>query len=244
LDGLMKRDPEHGKGKSGADSPGAKSGSKTPRREHVERSIPIGEEALEENVEAIKSWERASLHLRSKAEQMSDWIAATVASGPVMVAHVIWFAAWVVVNIGLVPGIAPFDAFPFPFLTLTVSLEAIFLTLFVLASQNRLSRQADKRSHLDLQIDLLAEREMTAVLQLLWDIAAKLQVETSVKSEQLRDLAKKTDIPHLTARMAELDDPESASKRKQADEQPEQLATVSRGQPAGRGRGTDGEDGG
>jgi uncharacterized membrane protein len=52
---------------------------------------------------------------------------------------------------------------------MTVSLEAIFL--FVLASQNRLSRQSDKRSHLDLQIDLLAEREMTAVLQLLQDIA-------------------------------------------------------------------------
>src|SRR5918994_1741201 len=61
--------------------------------------------------------------------------------------------------------------FPFPFLTLTVSLEAIFLALFVLASQNRLARQADRRSHLDLQIDLLAEREMTAVLHLLQDIA-------------------------------------------------------------------------
>ena len=69
-------------------------------------------------------------------------------------------------------GIRPFDPFPFPFLTMTVSLEAIFLALFVLASQNRLTRQADKRSHLDLQIDLLAEREMTAVLQLLQDIAS------------------------------------------------------------------------
>ena len=81
---------------------------------------------------------------------------------------------------------------------MTVSLEAIFLALFVLASQNRLARQADKRSHLDLQIDLLAEREMTAVLQLLQDIASHLRVQTSVTPEQLRDLMKKTDLttPH------------------------------------------------
>jgi uncharacterized membrane protein len=87
---------------------------------------------------------------------------------------------------------------------LTVSLEAIFLALFVLASQNRLARQSDKRSHLDLQIDLLAEREMTAVLQMLHDIALHLKVNTSVTDEQLRDLAKKTDVESLTDRMEEL----------------------------------------
>lgn len=97
----------------------------------------------------------------------------------------------------------PFDRFPFPFLTLTASLEAIFLALFVLASQNRLARQADRRSHLDLQIDLLAECEMTAVLRLLRDIAKHLDVPTTVTAEQLRDLAKKTDIHKLTYRMEE-----------------------------------------
>jgi uncharacterized membrane protein len=56
--------------------------------------------------------------------------------------------------------------------------EAIFLVLTVLASRNRLTRQTDKRSHLDLQIDLLAEPEMTAVPQLLQDIARHLDVET------------------------------------------------------------------
>jgi Protein of unknown function (DUF1003) len=96
------------------------------------------------------------------------------------------------------PRLRPFDPFPFPFLTMTVSLEAIFLALFVLASQNRLARQADKRSHLDLQINLLAEREMTAVLQLLQDIARHLDVRTSVTPEQLRDLMKKTDLQRYT----------------------------------------------
>ena len=118
--------------------------------------------ALEENVEAIKAWERATFQARSKAEQLGDGIASAAASGPVLLFHVMWFSLWISTNMGMIPGIAPFDPFPFPFLTMTVSLEAIFLALFVLASQNRLARQSDKRSHLDLQIDLLAEREMTA----------------------------------------------------------------------------------
>jgi len=167
--------------------------------------------AVEENVQAIKRWEHAILRARSKAEQLSDWIARTAGSGPVLALHVLWFGVWVTVNSGMVRRIRPFDPFPFPFLTMTVSLEAIFLALIVLASQNRLSRQGDKRSHLDLQINLLAEREMTAVLQLLQDIAGHLNVKTNVTPEQLRDLMKKTDVQRLTNRMEELAEPAGSS---------------------------------
>ena len=142
--------------------------------------------ALEENVQAIKQWEQEILLGRSKAEQVSDWIVSTAGSGPVLVLHVVWFALWVSLNVGLLPAVRPFDRFPFPYLTMAVSLEAIFLALFVLASQNRLARQTHKRSHLDLQINLLAEREMTAVLQLLQDIARHLDVQTTVTPERLR----------------------------------------------------------
>jgi hypothetical protein len=76
--------------------------------------------------------------------------------------------------------------------------------------ENRLGRQAE-RGHLDLQIDLLAEREMTAVLQLLQDIARHLEVRTSVTPERLRDLMKKTDLRRLTHRMEELAEPATAS---------------------------------
>ena len=85
-----------------------------------------------------------------------------------------WFGIWVGLKFGMLDAVRPFDPFHFPFLTMTVSLEAIFLALFVLESQNLLARQSDKRSHLDLQINLLAEREMTAVLQLLRDIVRHL----------------------------------------------------------------------
>ena len=175
------------------------------------RLKPESSSAVEENVAAIKRWEGASLLARSTAEQVSDWIACTAGSGPVLVLHVLWFGAWVTVNAGVIPGIRPLDPFPFPFLTMTVSLEAIFLALVVLASQNRLSRQTDKRGHLDLQIDLLAEREMTAVLQLLQDIARHLNVQTTVTPEQLRDLMKKTDLRRLTNRMEDLAEPPTST---------------------------------
>jgi uncharacterized membrane protein len=181
-------------------------------RKHDEEALsPARSSALEENVQAIKRWERAILLARSKAQQVSDWIACTAGSGPVLVLHVVWFGAWITANAGPIRGMRPFDPFPFPFLTMTVSLEAIFLALFVLASQNRLARQADKRSHLDLQIDLLAEREMTAVLQLLQDIAQHLAVQTTATPEQLRDLMKKTDLRRLTDRMEELAEPATAA---------------------------------
>jgi uncharacterized membrane protein len=167
------------------------------------------EAAVEENVQTIKAWERAILHARSKTEQVGDWIACTAASGPVLLFHVVWFTSWVIANVGFIPGVEPFDRFPFPFLTMTVSLEAIFLALFVLASQNRLARQSDKRSHLDLQVDLLAEREMTAVLQLLQDIARHLNVNTTVTPDQLRELAKKIDLPSLAGRMEEFSESQS-----------------------------------
>jgi uncharacterized membrane protein len=172
-----------------------------------------GDHALDENVAAIRRWQQALQDARSVVERMSDGITAVAASGPVLALHVVWFAAWAIVNAGVLPGVAPFDPFPFPLLTMTVSLEAIFLALFVLASQNRLARQADMRAHLDLQIDLLAEREMTAVLRLLQDLVEHLGVPTSITAAQIRDLAKTTDLDILTARMAALVEASGPSSR-------------------------------
>jgi uncharacterized membrane protein len=95
---------------------------------------------------------------------------------PFGLAHLAWFGTWIVVNGGVLPGFEPFDPYPFSFLTLVVSLEAIFLSIFVLLSQNRLTRQAEKRAHLDLQVNLLAEQESTIALQLLQRICEHLGI--------------------------------------------------------------------
>ncbi len=157
---------------------------------------PSQSSATEENIEVIKGWEQSQLHKRSLAERLGDSITSVAASGPVLLLHAGVFAFWILANSRWIPGVEPFDPFPSPILTMGVSLEAIFLALFVLASQNRLARQSEMRSQLDLQVNLLAEREMTAVLQLLRDIAEHLQVQTRLTPDQM-DLVEKTDVGKL-----------------------------------------------
>jgi uncharacterized membrane protein len=154
-----------------------------------------------ENVEAIKAWDQALLEKRSHAQRFSDNITSIAASGASLTVHALWFISWIAINTGVLPIIAPFDRFPFPVLTMMVSLEAIFLALFVLASQNRLARQSELRANLNLQIDLLAEREMTTVLQLLKDISAHLNVKTSVAQAQLNELIEETDVQELASQV-------------------------------------------
>lgn len=161
-------------------------------------------QAMDENIGTIKIWEEAALKKRSPAEQISETITRIAGGGGMLVAHVVWFGAWLAINTGSIPGIEVFDKFPFPLLTTLVSLEAIFLSLFVLASQNRMTRHSDQRSQLDLQVNLLAEKEMTAVLVLLQDIAKHMHVKVSLTPDYVRDLAKTTDIHKLTQRLEEL----------------------------------------
>jgi uncharacterized membrane protein len=88
--------------------------------------------------------------------------------------HVIWFGFWIVLNV--IPGFTRFDPFPFTFLTLCVSLEAIFLSTFILIAQNEETRLTERRNALDLQINLLTEQENTKMLQMLAAIGKKLEV--------------------------------------------------------------------
>jgi len=89
---------------------------------------------------------------------------------------------------------------PFNLLTTAVSLEAIFLTLIVLLSQNRMSQEADKRAELDLQINLLAEKETTMILRMLQDISERLGVSSS-STKELRDLIKETNLDELSEKL-------------------------------------------
>jgi uncharacterized membrane protein len=113
-----------------------------------------------------------------------------------VILHGLWFAIWIAVNLGWTPHVAVFDPYPFNFLTLIVSLEAIFLSTFVLMSQNRMSYQAERRAHLDLQINLLAEQETTAILQLLQRICRHLGLEADT-SGKVNQLTQETDVHTL-----------------------------------------------
>jgi uncharacterized membrane protein len=129
------------------------------------------------------------------AERLGDRLVAMVGSGSSVLVHVLCFGAWIVINKGLIPGLPPFDPYPFSFLTMAVSLEAIVMTLCVLNAQNRMNRQADRRAHLDLQVNLLAEQESTATLRLLESIAERLHIPASERAPT--GLKAETDIETL-----------------------------------------------
>jgi uncharacterized membrane protein len=102
---------------------------------------------------------------RSLQDRAADAITAFSGSMRFVYLHLVWFGLWIALNLGWL-GVRPFDPFPFGLLTMIVSLEAIFLSTFVLISQNRMSFVADHRADLDLQINLLAEYEITRILTL------------------------------------------------------------------------------
>lgn len=122
-------------------------------RSHHEPNI-----LAEENIRAVARIQQEAAQRRTFAQRVSDRVSSFASRESTVVWHVVWFTIWIVANVGLLP-LRPFDPFPFSLLTTFVSLEAIFLTLFVLASQNRLKQEADRRAHLDLQVNLLAEQK-------------------------------------------------------------------------------------
>jgi len=147
------------------------------------------------NIEAIATLEREALHDRSRLDRVTDAITATAGSPTFIVVHAVWFFAWIAANL---LRKSAFDPYPFSLLTLAVSLEAIFLTGFVLMTQNRMTRQADKRAHLDLQVNLLAEQELTAMLQMLYALCHRLGVDVTLRNEQIKELLKDTDIHQIS----------------------------------------------
>lgn len=178
-------------------------GSKRERQsEGVKTTDTERRSGLPRNIEKIADLEIEQLGRRTLSERIGDRLVALAGTGMFAVLHLVWFAVWIVINSGVVHGVPVFDPYPFNFLTMAVSLEAIFIAIGVLISQNRMARQADRRAHLDLQINLLAEQESTATLRLLGRIAERLglEPEQAVKKEQAT-LEAETDIKALVTEL-------------------------------------------
>jgi uncharacterized membrane protein len=138
------------------------------------------------NVEAILQLEEAAKNQRTRSELLAERIARFCGSMRFVWVHVAWFSGWIIFN--SMPGTRHVDPFPFTFLTLVVSLEAIFLSTFILISQNHDTQISERRNHLDLQINLLSEQENTKMIEILTAIAAKVGADLRHDShlEQLR----------------------------------------------------------
>lgn len=163
--------------------------------------MPIG--PAQRNIDAVVRLEQEFLEQRTAADRISDVIVSYAGTMTVFLLHIAAFIAWIVLNSGVVPGVRPWDPFPFILLTMFVSMEGVILALFVLMKQNRMSRRADERDHLHLQINLLAEKEVTKLLQMQQAVCEKLGIALPAQDPEVRELSQNTAVDRLARELKE-----------------------------------------
>jgi uncharacterized membrane protein len=156
------------------------------------------EDLTRRNIEVVRKLEEAANEQRTTSDRVARMIARFCGSMTFVWVHLIGFAVWIAVN--LVPGVKHVDPFPFTFLTFIVSLEAIFLSTFILISQNQDTRVSERRNHLDLQINLLSEQENTKMLTMLQAIAEKVGAEIE-PDDDVTVLAQNTELEKVVAQI-------------------------------------------
>jgi uncharacterized membrane protein len=152
---------------------------------------PALSDVVERNIRTVLRLRAQAARSRTFQERLADAITDLSGRLPFVYLHAAWFGAWVLLNTGRF-GLQPFDPCPYGLLAMVVSLEAIFLSTFVLISQNRLSAESDRRADLDLHVGLLTEAELTRVLKMLHAIHDRLGIACDAP-EALADLELDTD---------------------------------------------------
>jgi uncharacterized membrane protein len=176
-----------------------------------EKDNPALSKVIERNIRTIIHLRTKAARERSLQSRIAD--AITSFSGRMVFAyvHIVWFGLWILLNTGYF-GVRSFDPFPYGLLTMLVSLEAIFLSTFVLISQNRLGEETERRADLDLHIGLLTEHELTRVLQMLDVIQEKLGIVDHENSD-LADLEMETKPEDVLAEIHRLQQREYNTRR-------------------------------
>jgi len=156
-------------------------------------SAHIEHGTVAKNIEAIlkleEDDERRLPHLHRVSHKVG-WFVGTTNFVIIQAAFVVLWLLW------NASASQPFDPYPFPLLSAVLALEAVFLTSFVLIRQNSMDRQSERRNHLDLQINLLAEKEATNTLKALHEIAAHFKIQLSTEAEH-RELAQDTPVESI-----------------------------------------------
>jgi len=176
------------------------SDSVEPRYNSETPSTNSVDQLTEQNVKVIRELEEAAKEERTRIDRFAETIANFCGSMTFVWVHVVWFGIWILINV--IPGLPHIDPFPFTFLTLVVSLEAIFLSTFILISQNHDSKISERRNHLDLQINLLSEQENTQMLVMLRAIAKKVGANLS-REDQVQALSEETKPQRLVKQIKE-----------------------------------------
>lgn len=151
----------------------------TPREEPASAGIP---EPVVRNIAAIRQWKARRRARRSTSDTAADAISRFAGSMPFVYLHLALFGGWIIANLGWVPGIPMWDP-TLVVLAMIASVEAIFLSTFVLINQNQMTAEADERAELDLQVGLLNERETTRLITMMQAIADHLGVQTGIEHD-------------------------------------------------------------
>ncbi len=153
------------------------------------------------NIDAIAKLEHDALSRRTATERVGDLITKFVGNLGFLLAQLILIFVWSLLNLHLIPGLKAFDPFPFGVLALVVSSESVFLTIFVLISQGRMARQSERRSHLDLQVGMLSEQELTTILQMLQKLCQHVGVNVDASKQEVQSFSKTTDVHKLASEL-------------------------------------------
>lgn len=156
--------------------------------------------AVDQNIRAVAAMQDELENSRGIVDRAADVIGSFTGSMSFVAIHAAWFLLWFLINTGVIPGVPRFDPYPFILLAMIVSVEGVLLSTFVLMKQNRMQQRSDVRHQLDLQINLLAEKEVTKVLQLLRAVAAKMEIETD-EDKELVEMAQITSVDMLSERV-------------------------------------------
>ena len=158
-------------------------------------------QTVSENIRSVAEMQSSLEEHRTVVDRIADTIGGFSGSMTFVFLHIAWFATWFLVNT-LPLGIKHFDPYPFILLAMVVSVEGVLLSTFVLMKQNRMQQRIDVRDQLDLQINLLSEKEVTKTLQLLRAICDKLDIKPSADDDrELKEMASITSVDMLTERI-------------------------------------------
>ncbi len=149
---------------------------------------------VQEHIDLIAKHEQEFLERRSPTQRIGDQIAGFAGSFSFVLLHLALFFGWIGLNVLPIPHLRQFDPPPFSLLGTFVALEAILLASFILMRQARMAKRADERDHLMLQILLLTEKEITAVLSIDRHIAQKVGLEKMANTTEIRELSQHTSI--------------------------------------------------
>jgi uncharacterized membrane protein len=149
----------------------------------------------------IKSFEAKALKKRPFSIKIADWLTSYFGSMSFLIINVTAFVLWILINTGRIPGLPIFDPYPHILLTTAVSLEAIVLAIIVLISQNRENQINTLREELQLQVELITEKEITKILQLLNELLKKKGVK--ITDTELEEMLKQVDTSYIERKLEE-----------------------------------------